>query len=238
MLKRLWDTENKEMVRAISSSNPQKKCQVWTNDDGSKLYVYDGEYKELSLASVTVSEYWPVWKELEDEEVGYYLTNVATNLYNWDEWDEVAYRFMNWTTVLQSWKIDEGETPEYTWETPTKSATAQYTYTFSGWKPTVWPIVKKTDFKAQFDKTVNKYTVTISVNDDTYGYTEPATINNVPYGVEISENEDHTLSIGTTTVTPHAQTGYVFSSWGTLPSTVTWATSITATFEAETPAEE
>lgn len=212
--------------------------QVWTNDDWSKLYVYaNSVYQEISPSGITVETYWPVWKSLEDETVGYYLTNEPTNLYNWDEWDEVAYRFMNWTTVLDSGKIDEWETPEYTGDTPTKAATAQYTYTFSGWKPTVGPIYKKTDFKAQFDKEVNKYTVTIAVNDDTYGHTEPATITNVPYGVAVAENEDHTLSIGTTTVTPTAESGYVFKSWGTLPETITWATTITATFEAEAPAE-
>jgi hypothetical protein len=96
-LKRLWDTENKKIVWAIPTWDPHKKLQVWTNDDGSKLYVYNnGAYSELSLAGATVSEYWPVWKSLEDEEVGYYLTNVPTNLYNWDSGDEVAYRFMNW----------------------------------------------------------------------------------------------------------------------------------------------
>lgn len=213
--------------------------QVWTNDDWSKLYVYaNSVYQEISPSGITVETYWPVWKSLEDETVGYYLTNEPTNLYNWDEGDEVAYRFMNWTTVLDSGKIDEWETPEYTGDTPTKAATAQYTYTFSGWKPTVGPIYKKTDFKAQFDKEVNKYTVTIAVNDDTYGHTEPATITNVPYGVAVVENEDHTLSVGTTTVTPTAESGYHFSSWGTLPETITWATTITATFEADAPAEQ
>jgi hypothetical protein len=32
-----------------------------------------------------VSEYGPVWKELDDEMVGYYLTNNPTELFNWDE---------------------------------------------------------------------------------------------------------------------------------------------------------
>ena len=165
-LKRLWDTENKKLVRAIPTWDPHKKLQVWSNDDGSKLYVYDiAWYREINQSTVDAETYWPVWKELADEEVGYYLTNVPTDLYSWDSGDEAAYRFLNGTTVLQSWTVDEGETPEYTWDTPTKSATAQYTYTFSWWKPTVWPIYKKTDFKAQFTSTVNKYTITF-VDED------------------------------------------------------------------------
>ena len=233
-LKRLWDTENKKIVWAIPTWDPHKKLQVWTNDDGSKLYVYTwSAFRELSLASATVSEYGPVWKALDDETVGYYLTNVPTDLYNWDEGDEVAYRFMNWTTVLQSWKVDEWETPEYTGDTPTKSATAQYTYTFSWWKPTLWPISKKTDFKAQFTSTVNEYDVTIESNNTDYWTVDVAFVEWQPYGTAISA-EGNVLTIweGTSAVevTATAEDGYVFSSWGEVPATVTGNTSITATF--------
>lgn len=236
-LKRLWDTENKKIAWAIPTWDPHTKLQVWTNDDGSKLYVYTwSAFRELSLASATVSEYGPVWKALDDETVGYYLTNVPTDLYNWDSGDEVAYRFMNWTTVLQSWKVDEWETPEYTGDTPTKSATAQYTYTFSWWKPTVWPISKKTDFKAQFTSTVNEYTVSIASEDTDKGTVDESSVTDIPYGTKLS-TEDNVLTIweGTSAVevTATAETGYVFSSWWEVPATVTGNTSITATFEAE-----
>lgn len=306
-LKRLWDTENKKIVWAISGTDPHKKVQVWTNDDGSKLYVYDhSKWIELqSPQSLDVETYWPVWKALDDETVGYYLTNVPTDLYNWDSGDEVAYRFMNWTTVLDSWKVDEWETPEYTWDTPTKSATAQYTYTFSWWKPTVWPISKKTDYKAQFTSTVNDYTITWKDGDDvtldtdtvayggtpeytwetptktataqytytwdewwtpaiatvtgdaTYTATFTSTVNQytvsiasndesmwtvdvasvtADYGTAISA-ESNVLTIGETEITATAETWYHFSSWGTLPETVTETLSITATFEADAPVE-
>ena len=242
-LKRLWDTENKKAVWAMPTAETQAEVgrflpmQVWTNDDWSKLYVYaNSVYQEISPSGITVETYGPVWKSLEDETVGYYLTNEPTDLYNWDEWDEVAYRFMNWTTVLDSGKIDEWETPEYTGDTPTKAATAQYTYTFSGWKPTVGPIYKKTDFKAQFDKTVNEYDLTIAVNDDTMGSVDVAFVEWQPYGTAISA-EENVLTIGEweskTVVTATAETGYVFSSWGTLPSSVSADATITATFAAE-----
>ena len=241
-LKRLWDTENKKIVWAIPTSEPYKKLQVWTNDDGSKLYVYrNSQYLELNTANATVAEYGHYWKTLDDETVGYYLTSEPTNLYNWDEGDEVAYRFMNWTTVLQSWKVDEWETPEYTGETPTKDETAQYTYTFSWWKPTVWPIYKKTDFKAQFDSEVNIYDITIFTNDRGYGSVDKGSVTRVPYGTKLS-TDDNVLTIweGTESVevTATANDGYVFSSWWDVPATVTGDTSITATFEAEPePAE-
>ena len=176
---------------------------------------------------------------LYDEEVGYYLTNVPTNLYNWDEGDEVAYRFMNWTTVLQSWKIDEWATPVYTWDTPTKAATAQYTYTFSGWKPTVWPITKKTDFKAQFTSTVNEYTVSIASNNTDYWTVDESSVADVPYGTAIGVAEN-VLTIWewetATTITATAAEWYNLvnwtdDQWADLPATLTGNLSIVAVFE-------
>lgn len=240
-LKRLWDTEGKKMVWAIPTWDPHKKLQVWTNDDWSKLYVYDiAWWREIAQSTVDAEEYWPVWKELEDEMVGYYLTNVPTDLYNWDSGDEVAYRFMNWTTVLQSWKVDEWETPEYTGDTPTKAATAQYTYTFSWWKPTVWPISKKTDFKAQFTSTVNNYDVTIEVNNtenmeldlNWTAFQSWDTIS-VPYGTSVSAN-GNVLTIGTNVITATVVTAwYDFIAWWgemfwPLPQTITEDTIVEA----------
>lgn len=233
-LKRLWDTTTKQIVWAKGPNG--KDCQVWTNDDGSKLYVYDNsKWNEYTPSPSNDGKvFWPTWKVVDwDDEVWFYDTNKATDLYTWESGDEASYRFMNWTTVLQSWKVDEGQTPSYTGETPTKPSTAQYSYTFSWWEPTVWPIYKKTDFKAQFSSTVNEYTVSISSNDTDYGTVDVASVADVPYGTAISA-EGNVLTIGTwasaTEVTATAEDGYAFSSWWELPATVTGNTSIQASF--------
>ena len=68
-----------------------------------------------------------------------------------------------------------GTTPEYTGETPTKTATAQYTYTFNGnWSPDIAPVTDDATYTAQFSNNVNDYTVTWIIDGrretETYSY--------------------------------------------------------------------
>ena len=246
-LKRLWDTENKKTVRAIPTWDPHKKFQVWTDDDGSHLYVYaNSKYEELNTANASVSEYWPtVWKTLDDETVGYYLTNEPTDLYNWDEWDEVTYTFKDYDgTVLKTGKVDEGTAPTPPAD-PTRAATAQYTYTFAGWNPTVWPITKKTTYTATYTATVNKYTITATSSDADLWTVSPASVANVEYGTALTV-ADNVITVGTwesaPTITATAGEWNTFTGWldwttglPDIPSTVTGNITVEAEFEAPAP---
>ena len=69
--------------------------------------------------------------------------------------------------------------------TPTKAATAQYSYTFAGWNPAVTIATAVTDdvsYTAVYTETVNTYTITFVLDD---GTTEYATVTR-DYGTEIS----------------------------------------------------
>lgn len=93
-------------------------------------------------------------------------------------------------TVLETdTGVTSGTTPTYNGATPTKSATAQYTYSFSGWSPSVGAITGNTTYTAQFTATVRKYTVSTAVSPsgsgtvtgaDTYEYGKPATLTATP----------------------------------------------------------
>ena len=98
------------------------------------------------------------------------------------------------------------------------NATAQYTYSFNGWVdvPNGGTITENTSITAQFSRTVNEYTVTISVNESTWGTVSESSVT-VPYGTSISA-VGTVLTIGSETIiaTPTedtAQYDYEFSSW-------------------------
>ncbi|MBP3493185.1 MAG: hypothetical protein J6J83_01080, partial [Oscillospiraceae bacterium] len=118
---------------------------------------------------------------------------------------------------------DYGDTPAYTGATPTKKADAQYTYTFNGtWSPAISAVTGDATYTAQFDKTVNTYTVTWVNYDGSILETD----NNVPYGDEPSYD-------GATPVKPAtAQYTYTWSGWDPAVSDVTGDVTYTAQFGA------
>ena len=87
-------------------------------------------------------------------------------------------KFMNGETELQSVEVEYGSIPEYTGATPTKEATAQYTYTFNGWDNELVAVTDDATYNATFTETVNKYTVTWKDGDGNTLETDE----NVEYG--------------------------------------------------------
>jgi len=87
------------------------------------------------------------------------------------EIDSFRITFVNYdNTELQSGYVDYGVTPSYDYDahgTPEKPATVKWTYTFSGWDPTITPATHDTVYVAQFDSVINKYTITFQNEDGT-----------------------------------------------------------------------
>ncbi len=127
-------------------------------------------------------------------------------------------------TVLETKSVSHGSTPGYTGATPTKPSTAQYSYTFSGWSPSLSAITANTTYTAQFTSAVRSYVIT--VNAGTGGTVSGGGTYN--YGAEV-------------TLIAEPSAGYKFKCWtdgdtnASRKVTVTGAASYVAEFEKTAP---
>lgn len=93
--------------------------------------------------------------------------------------NQYTITWKNWDgTVLKTEQVPYGTTPVYSGETPTKVGNAQYSYTFTGWTPEITAVTGNAEYTAQYDETVNTYTVTWVDADGTVLETDK----NVTYG--------------------------------------------------------
>lgn len=116
--------------------------------------------------------------------------------------------------------VPYGTMPSYDGATPTKEATAQYTYTFAGWHIEISEVTGDITYKATYTAEVNTYTVTWKNADGTVLETDTK----VPYGDMPEYNS------ATPTKTATAQYSYVFAGWDTEVSEVTGNVVYTAIF--------
>lgn len=126
--------------------------------------------------------------------------------------------------VLQSETLDHGAAVSYKGATPTKPATAQYTYTFSGWSPNIeYTATEDAIYTAQFDQTVNQYTITFQNWDGTVLQSS-----NWEYG------QTPTYSGATPTKPADTEFTYTFTGWDKTIHSVTGEEIYTAQFSNST----
>ena len=120
-------------------------------------------------------------------------------------------------TTLSSQTLYHGSTP--TCAEPTKTATAEYTYTFGGWSPEITTVTADITYTATYNATKNKYTISWFNDDDSQ-----IDQTSVEYGIVPSHANP--------TKQATAEYSYAFSGWSPELVAVTGNTSYKATFEA------
>ena len=135
------------------------------------------------------------------------------------ETKQIIVTFFNWDgNVLESKFVDYGSIAEYKGETPERKASAQYSYTFTGWDKALEPITERTEYRAQFEATVNEYTVKFVNYDGTVLQEEV-----LPYGSEVQYKEADPVKPTDTHV-------YTFNGWNKKISSVTGDATYTAVY--------
>ena len=183
---------------------PESPTKAGTEDES---YVFDGWYTAV---------------EGGEKVADFTVTGAATYYAKYNAVKNYTVKFVSEGVELQSGKAAIGTIPEYKGATPTKQATAQFTYTFKGWDKKIVAVTSDVTYTATFDETTNKYTVKF-VSD----------------GVELQSTEVEYGTVpeykgATPTMQATAQFTYTFKGWDKGIVAVTGDVTYTATFDETT----
>ncbi len=122
-------------------------------------------------------------------------------------------------TELQRTNVAYGETPKYNGSTPTKPSTAEFTYTFAGWSPSITSVTGSATYEATFTSVKKQYAIIFQNEDGT-----ELQRSNVAYGETPKYN-------GSTPTKPStAEFTYTFAGWTPSITLVTGTATYKATF--------
>ncbi len=137
---------------------------------------------------------------------------------------ELTVTWKNWDgNVLSTSTVDYGSTPSYSGSTPSKPSDSEFTYSFSGWSPSIGPITDDATYTATYNA--------IPVIAKTYTITWKNWDGNVLSTSTVKEGEIPTYSDDTPSKPADTSFTYEFAGWSPEPVAATSDAAYTAVFE-------
>ena len=124
-------------------------------------------------------------------------------------------------TQLQQDSVEYGALPVYRGETPTKPSTAEHTYFFGGWTPTVITVTQNATYTATYTETENKYVVTFQNEDGTILQRDTLNYGVMPVYREANPTKESTV-----------EATYTFAGWTPSITAVVADAVYTATYDS------
>jgi hypothetical protein len=160
------------------AGTPSNELTLWVTPD-YKGSVEASQWQQLTIAPYAANTNWtfvsvsinvPVSKVGANTVFAFKYMSTASNHATWEiknltliaqcegstppQPTYYTIKFKNWDgSVLQSTQVEEGQMPQYTGATPTKPSDSQYSYTFSGWTPTVAAVTGEATYTATYTAT-------------------------------------------------------------------------------------
>lgn len=190
-----WVINTPPYINGAFYTNLVDALNAWVNVNNS-----EGQYRHWVADTANINGGYPILAP---------LPNSIVTFQNYDN------------TVLQKDTLVYGSRPVYRGVTPSKEATAQYTFTFKCWTPSIVPAKEDAVYTAKYDSIVNKYVITFCNEGNTVLQTDT-----LEYGATPLYRGDTPVKEATTMYT------YIFSGWSPELSPVTSNATYTAVFDA------
>ena len=149
--------------------------QMFFGCSNLKTILCTNDWSESSVLTDSGKMFYGCTALVGEKGTTYNESNITAAYAHLDEGTSNPGYFSSKICYLITWKMDDGTVIDQTsveagvvptHEDPTKTATAQYSYTFAGWTPEVVAATEDATYTATFTSEVKTYDITFELKDD------------------------------------------------------------------------